>query len=71
MLYPNLFKSRYSELNGRKWLLSCTKEDIQAFARLGFEMGQYGRLGGIARAHNATRDQRGRFISKVVKSCEV
>jgi hypothetical protein len=69
MTYPNLFKNRYPVLTGKNWLLQCSKEDIQAFARLGFELSGYGRSGGHARASTALRDNRGRFISN--RSSEV
>ena len=50
MKYPNLFHSRYTELSGRDWIKKIEPEEIQAFARLGFQESGYGKKGGVALA---------------------
>ena len=60
MLYPNLFKN-YPGRQGKDWIKNLPKEDLRVFVEIGLEAGDHGRLGGIARATKAERDQRGRF----------
>ena len=59
-IYPNLFHA-YPVRSGRSWLRNVSKEDRQAFAMIGCQAHQYGKLGGKARAASAKRDRRGRF----------
>lgn len=61
MIYPNLFKSRYT-LRGRDWIKCLSPDDRVAFIWLGLKHADFGRLGGKARANTALRDSRGRFI---------
>lgn len=57
------FKSVYGELSGRDWLLKqVSREDQLAFAQLGRSKAGHGRMGGKARAEQAQRDSRGRFM---------
>lgn len=61
MIYPNLFKSRYN-LKGKDWINRVSLDDKKAFIEIGMAHNQHGRLGGIQRAKNAKRDNKGRFI---------
>ena len=62
MFYPNLFKNRYSSLKGKDWIKRISPEDKRVFIELGLKHVQYGRLGGIARAKTAKRNEKGQFI---------
>ncbi len=62
-MYPNLFKTRYHDLHGKDWLRRIDADDRQAFSHIGRQCADHGRLGGIARAHSAYRDERGKFFS--------
>ncbi len=46
MMYKGLFKSRYPSLRGRDWINSVSTEDRKAFAMLGLQASDYGRMGG-------------------------
>ena len=46
MLYPNLFKSRYTNLQGRNWLTTIEPEDKKAFIEIGLQATDYGAKGG-------------------------
>jgi len=48
MKYPNLFKARYTSLQGKDWINSIDPEDKQAFIQLGLQEADYGRSGGNA-----------------------
>jgi hypothetical protein len=61
MKYPNLFTS-YPQRSGRDWLRNVSADDRKAFSRIGREAHLHGHLGGMARAAQAKRDSRGRFI---------
>jgi hypothetical protein len=47
-MYPNLFRSRYTSLQGKDWIRRVSNEDRRAFARIGLEASDYGRSGGNA-----------------------
>ena len=59
--YKNIFKNRYLELKGKDWIKNIDPADKQAFIRIGLQCSQYGRLGGLSRAKNGKRDDKGRF----------
>lgn len=65
--YPDLFK-HYPHRRGKAWLRQVDVEDRRVFARVGLEHAnlktdyQFWSLGGQARAKNARRDSKGRFI---------
>jgi hypothetical protein len=61
MKYPALFKN-FSGLRGKDWLRSLPDEDRKAFSWIGIKESGFGRLGGKARAAQAKRDSRGRFL---------
>jgi hypothetical protein len=61
MNYPNLFKN-YPQRRGRAWLRALPAEERKAFSMIGREYNQHGHLGGMARAQQAKRDERGRFV---------
>ena len=56
------FVNRYGPLKGRDWLRSLPREEMLAFAHVGFAASGYGKKGGIVRSRTAKRDDRGRFI---------
>ena len=60
--HPGLFKNRYPALRGRDWIRHVEADDCRAFVQIGLEYADHGRKGGRARAQNAQRDERGRFI---------
>ncbi len=62
MTYPGLFKKRYAKLAGADWIRRVDPDDRKAFARIGMENHDYGRLGGKARVQTAKRDSKGRFV---------
>ena len=55
MKYPNLFKSRYPNLQGRDWINNIEPEDRQAFIEIGLSATNFGKTGG-----NATVEKYGR-----------
>ena len=57
-----IFKSR-GPLIGRDWVARLNPEDREVFSWLGRRAGDFGRMGGKARARTAKRDKRGRFAS--------
>jgi hypothetical protein len=65
-LFPELqgyFTANYAPLRGSDWLRRLPDWERQAFSRIGRTYALYGHLGGVARAHTALRDTKGRFIS--------
>ena len=56
-----LFKQKYPDLNGKDWVNQLTEEDKQVFVWNWKRSREFGRLGGLARASTAKRDNRGRF----------
>ncbi len=61
MKYPDLFKKRYKELKGKRWILNIDPDDLKAWVQIGHAAAEYGRKGGKARAASAKRDSKGRF----------
>ncbi len=61
-MYPNLIKSKYPVLQGRDWIRKISAEDRKVLIWLGMKAWDFGRLGGLARAKTALRDNRGRFV---------
>lgn len=47
---------------GSNWVSKLSSEDREVFSWIGRAHGEFGKLGGKARAKNAKRDERGRFI---------
>lgn len=64
MIYPNLFKSRYTTLKGKDWIKTIEPEDKRVFVEIGFKHSDYGRKGGLYRGKFGKRDERGRFIKE-------
>jgi hypothetical protein len=59
------FKSKYAHVikkHGRFWLAHIPPEERRAFAMIGLQWSNYGRLGGVQRAKSAMRDCNGRFM---------
>ena len=54
-------KEKYPDLNGRDWVNRIDPQDKQVLVHAMQAGGQYGRLGGKARAATAQRDAKGRF----------
>lgn len=48
MIYPNLFKDRYSPIRGKDWIRRLAPEDRAVFVDIGLQALQHGRLGGLA-----------------------
>lgn len=63
-MYASLFKTRYGKLTGRDWIRRLTPDDLAVFIQIGLAAMEYGRLGGRARAAQAGRDARGRFVKE-------
>lgn len=59
MIYPNLFKNRYSSLTGKNWITTIMPEDQKAFVEIGLLHAQNGVLGGKARARTGKRYPKG------------
>ena len=56
-----VIKARYPNLTGRDWINSIEPLDRTVVMHMVRSAGEYGRLGGIARAATADRDENGRF----------
>ena len=54
-------KERYPELKGKDWINQLDPEDRQVVLHALQANGDYGKLGGQARAQNGKRDESGRF----------
>ena len=48
MKYPNLFKSRYENLQGKNWINSIDPDDKKAFIEIGLQETNHGVKGGRA-----------------------
>lgn len=48
MKYPNLFKSRYANLQGSNWINSIDPDDKKAFIEIGLQETDHGAKGGHA-----------------------
>ena len=57
-----VFRKKYPQLKGEDWVRRLEPEDLEFFIHIGLAAGNYGSLGGKARAKQAKRDYRGRFI---------
>lgn len=60
--YTGLFSSKY-QLTGSDWIKRLDPEDQKVLIHIGLAAGDYGRMGGQARAETAKRDSKGRFAS--------
>jgi hypothetical protein len=58
--YSGLFQ-RYQPLQGRDWVKNLPDEDRRVFVDIGLQAADHGKLGGVARAAEAQRDNHGRF----------
>lgn len=63
------FTSKY-DLPGSDWIRRIDPDDRAVLVRTGFSAAGYGVTGGRARAKNARRDYRGRFISDTAPAPE-
>lgn len=64
-----MIPDHYKPLRSKAWLRQLSEEDRKVFGRIGYEAAalkeiNVNKIGGKARAAQAQRDHRGRFIKK-------